>query len=236
MSDGRVSDPAACLRLCGGGAVGAIENAQAAERAHRQARKNRMLARGYLDWLKHVRHRQHLTVWQYGGKLDDFLAFAGERALDELTLSELETWLDRPRRGGRRGAAATLAGEVAVVRGFYRYLLAHGHLRTNRATVLAAPTVRTANPRAIEDAAWLRVWDADLQDDERVALTAHVLLQLAPGGSLRPTSRSGPPGTPATHWLHPKGRRTSRLPLRLGSAALQGTTSAPRSRGVPLGP
>jgi integrase len=150
--------------------VGALQNAEAAERLHRQARKNRMLARGYLDWLKHVRHRQHLTVWQYGGKLDSFLAFVGERPLDGLTLDELETWLDRPRRNGAKGAAATLAGESAVIRGFYKYLLGHGHVRTNPCMLLLPPKVRNVNPKAIEDGTWLRVWQADLSDDERVAL------------------------------------------------------------------
>ena len=71
------------------------------------------------------------------------------------------------------GRLQTLAGEVAVIRGFYSYLVGHGHVRVeaNPCVLLDPPKVRNLNPRAIEDSAWVKLWeDERLKDDECVVL------------------------------------------------------------------
>src|SRR4051794_19204543 len=93
----------------------------------RTSDRNAELARRYLKWLRDVRGRQPVTVYNYASKLNSFLAHIGDTPLDQVTRVTMEEWQTRPRVGrgkGSGGAAATQHKDVMVLRGLYGFLIA----------------------------------------------------------------------------------------------------------------
>lgn len=131
---------------------------------------NRQLAVGYLEWLK-AHDRKALTVYQYGGKLETLCSALGSVHVRDATLDQIEVWVSRDRRGGQVGSAATRSRDVTLVRGFYRWMLSHGHISCDPTADLQAPSVRNTNPKAIDAELWSKLWRSELlTDQERVFL------------------------------------------------------------------
>lgn len=131
------------------------------------------LAREFLRWQRDQRRRTPATVYAYQRVLGSLLDAIGGTSLDAVTVVQLERWLDRPRPGrahGNVGAAATIAREVALVRTFYKWLFARGHVERNPTAMLVAPTVRNTHPKPLSDEVWRALWFAPLDDVERVFL------------------------------------------------------------------
>jgi len=132
------------------------------------------VAREYLSWQRHTRRRTALTVYQYAGKLESFLGFVDHESLDAVSTEQIEQWLARPRRRGGKGqpaAAATIAKEVSLLRGLYRFAVARGWCQQNPTALLYVPTVRNENPRPVTDEAWQHLWQwPSLGDEARVVL------------------------------------------------------------------
>lgn len=130
---------------------------------------NRELAVGYLEWLK-AHDRKQLTVYQYGGKLESLCEALGSCRAQDATLQQLEAWVGRPRRARTVGAAATRSRDVTLLRGFYKWMLSHGHIYKDVTADMQAPTVRNTNPKAIDSEVWAKVWASELTNEERVYL------------------------------------------------------------------
>ncbi len=136
------------------------------------AQANRAICAAWLDWLA-KRGRTAVTVYQYAQKLDLWLDYLGPRPLADVTVADLEDYLDRPRVGrahGGEGADATKAKDLTVLRGLWRWAVTRGHLAHDPTADLTPPKVRNSNPRAIAPELWAKVWTSDLEPAERVVL------------------------------------------------------------------
>lgn len=127
----------------------------------------------YLDWLRNTKGRAGVTVYNYSRILERLLLAVGHTSWGDVPLRELETYVRRPRgrRGrGSVGAPATQAKDAAIVRAFYRYLHARGHVQVNPAILLGAPTVHNQNPRPVPDDDLVRLFGAAESEVEHVWL------------------------------------------------------------------
>jgi integrase/recombinase XerD len=138
------------------------------------ARKpNDAIAAEYLAWQRDSRRRSPTTLYQYAAFLDRFLLHLGSRHLAQVTLEQLEEWLHRPRGGrghGKPPAASTLQGEIAILRGLWRYAIARGLLSEDPTVLLHSPTVRNENPKPIDDRVWEETWARSLPDEALITL------------------------------------------------------------------
>ena len=99
--------------------------------------------------------------------------WAGDRGVHEMTRSDLEEFVLRPREkcgGGEVGAPRSRRRDVSVLRGFYGWLQAEGVTVRNIAGNLAAPKIPPKEPRPIDRDVWLDVWHSELPPLLRVAL------------------------------------------------------------------
>lgn len=132
---------------------------------------NHDLMADWLDWLRQ-HGRKPRTVYAYGGKADRLLQYLGREPFATVDLDRLERWVARPRerRGhGQIGADSTRANDVAFLRGFWGWAVAHGHLAHNPTADLELPTVRNDDPKAVDATVWRQFWGSPLDDVQRVA-------------------------------------------------------------------
>jgi integrase/recombinase XerD len=108
------------------------------------------------DYLTHLQHERRLashTLESYGRDLAELGRFAAGRTreIDALTRGDLEAHVRKLMSEGR--SARSVARMVACIRGFYRFLAMHKHVRTNPAEDLEAPRALKVLPKflAIED-------------------------------------------------------------------------------------
>lgn len=132
---------------------------------------NAKLAADWVKWLGE-HGRTQLTCYQYGAKLDELLAYLGERSLADADLAELEAWVARPRQGrgqGNLGADSTRNKDMIVLRGLFKWACAHGRLLVNPTLDLELPKVRNELPKAIDPKVWSEFYYSPMVDDvERV--------------------------------------------------------------------
>jgi len=108
------------------------------------------------DYLSHLGLERRLsdhTVESYARDLADLGGFAAgrERAIESLTRADLEALVRDLMAAGR--SPRSVARLVACVRGFYRFLTLHRHVRVNPADDLAAPRAWHVLPKflAVEE-------------------------------------------------------------------------------------
>jgi integrase/recombinase XerD len=108
------------------------------------------------QYLTHLRYERRLaghTLESYARDLAGVAAFAAgvQRPLEGLTRGELEAYVRNLMSEGK--SPRSVARLVACVRGFYRYLTLHQHIRENPAVDLAAPRAWKVLPKflAAED-------------------------------------------------------------------------------------
>lgn len=131
----------------------------------------------YIQWQSKQRNRTFGTLRVYSLILRHYMHdVVGERPLDHVVLSEMETWVQRKRL--REGAgcvaivpsAGTIARDVTIVRGLYKWAHARGLIATNPAHELYAPTPKNIAPRPISDETWAAWWQAPLTVEMRAVL------------------------------------------------------------------
>lgn len=133
--------------------------------------RNRALCAAYLEHLAR-RERSRLYVYQVAAKLEELVAWCGDREFGDLSTADLEGWCARPnaRTGGVR-APASRQKDVVVVRGLCRFAHARGFVLSDAGAELAAVRVRNRNPKAIDLDVWAKVWGSEYLDTtERVVL------------------------------------------------------------------
>ena len=123
----------------------------------------------YLHWLKTVKVASAATVYDYAAILRRYCEFVSPSALEHVTVERMESFVRRPRRGGRVPSAAAQQKDCVVVREVHKFAAARGYLRADRSALLVSPTVRNTNPRPVPDDVWVRLWASDLPDGERAA-------------------------------------------------------------------
>lgn len=108
------------------------------------------------DYLTHLRHERRLadhTTESYARDLAELGRFAAGRArrIEALTRADLEAHVRHLMGEGR--SPRSVARMVACIRGFYRFLAMHRHVRSNPADDLEAPRAWKVLPKflAIED-------------------------------------------------------------------------------------
>lgn len=102
------------------------------------------------QYLSHLRFERRLadhTLDSYARDLAELGAFAAarEQAVERLTRHDLEALVRAAMSAGR--SPRTVARCVACVRGFFRFLTLHGHVRDNPAVDLRAPRAWTVLPK-----------------------------------------------------------------------------------------
>lgn len=129
----------------------------------------------FLAWQLEVRHCSPNTLRTYRGRLSafhDWLVLEGLHTL-EVTPEQIESWVKRPRFGralGEAGKPATQQAEGAVLKSFYKWAQARGHVEHNPAELIGRPKVHNVNPRPIPDHDWRKLWEADLDPTLRLCL------------------------------------------------------------------
>lgn len=140
---------------------------------------NEAMVREYVDWIRNARGRTGGTAYNYASTLARLNDYAGDTAFENMSLGRLERFIQRPRRGGKTGAPATQAKDVAVVREFYKYHLNRGNISVNPAAMLFAPKVANKNPKPVPDDDLIKLWNvaADGVEKAYVGLGAFVGLR-----------------------------------------------------------
>ena len=124
----------------------------------------------WIEWAEQARKLRPLTVFSYRETYVALLESLAPKELDEATLTDLETFLRRPRgRGVNVPASATLKREIAELRSLWDWMQARDMVRMNPARMLVSPPVHNINPNPIPDATWRALWATQLTDEQRVA-------------------------------------------------------------------
>ena len=102
---------------------------------------------GFLDELRVSRRLSPNTILAYRRDLDRLVAFAGllDRPPEALDRHDLEAFVRQLMSSGL--SPRSVARVVACIRGFYRFLVLDGHLRSSPADDLRAPRTWPALPR-----------------------------------------------------------------------------------------
>lgn len=124
------------------------------------------------DWFKHLaRTKPASTIYQYSRDTHSYACFLNGKSMLSATVQDMNGWLDRPRRGGRTAAPATVKREAMVLRSLYRYLHEQAELiARNPAVKIETPKVDNEDPHPVDEDVWLTTWAQALPDDMRVAL------------------------------------------------------------------
>jgi integrase len=138
-------------------------------RKRRKIAMSRVAIDEYICWQKNQKRRTRGTLRVYGLILARYAEdVVGDRKLDEVTLEEIETWVQRPRTGGQNGkrtlvpSAATVSRDTTILRGLYSWAHARGVIARNPTELLSAPAPHNENPRPVDDDTWMAWWECDL--------------------------------------------------------------------------
>lgn len=140
---------------------------------HKVRETNRQIVVEYLHWQATMRKRSAATVTMYRSTLSAFLWEFGDRDWSRITVEALETWLLRPREKrarGKSGAAATIQKDASILRSMFKFATERGYLDRNPAALLAPPTPRNVQPKALPDDVWFGLWEAAQTAEERLIL------------------------------------------------------------------
>lgn len=123
---------------------------------------------GFLEWCRDVRNRSPETIRCYSGVLEALADWAAPRAAVDLTVNDLEAFVNRPRGGrahGSVGSPATRKKDTACLRSFYGWCEDRGLVERAPTRQLHAPTVHNEAPKPIPDDDWRVIWAQDWNDD-----------------------------------------------------------------------
>ncbi len=135
------------------------------------------LTESYLRWCEVRRGRSPATLRSYRGLLQTWIKWISSDVLD-VTRAEMEFFLGRPRRSGRRASANTIYREAATLRAFYKWMHDEHYTQVDLAAGLATPRRPARNPRPIDDAIWRQLWAHDWSPRVRVVLALGYFLGL----------------------------------------------------------
>lgn len=129
------------------------------------------LIHDWSSWLEHTRRLRSATINAYRDTLLAFFAFLPSSiSLDDVSASDIEEFMRRPRSRTRTPQAATQDKDRCAIQQFYRWAQSHGHCRLNPTVDVGVPKVRNRVPRAVDDAVWQTLWSSTMLDEDRVWL------------------------------------------------------------------
>jgi site-specific recombinase XerD len=138
------------------------------------AHNQRLVAR-YLD--EHVRREKqlrHETQRTYGSVLRAFARAVGARPFTEVTPTFISEWTLRERITGREPSRYTRKFDLAVLRGFYEWLVAQAQADHNPVRMVQPPRITNKHARGqrtpIDWQLWCALWASDLTVVERAFL------------------------------------------------------------------
>ncbi|MBA2413165.1 MAG: tyrosine-type recombinase/integrase [Burkholderiaceae bacterium] len=132
--------------------------------AEAQRRANDRQACEWLTWLTNQKGRTPETATNYARVLARFLDdVVCARPLAVVSVPEVEEWVmrDRRKRGARDGgpgSPATRARDLTVIKAFYGWLSARGHVHRDLGALLVAPKISNRQPKPVPDDVWCEVY------------------------------------------------------------------------------
>lgn len=128
------------------------------------------LVEQFLSWCADRKNLRPLTVDMYRHALVHYLEFLGDRPLDSVRAEDVEEFASRPRRSGKIGSPATRRREIVTVRLFHDWAAKRGYGASSDAATAIVPKTTPRNPKPVDDDVWVRLWTAELPDDDRLWL------------------------------------------------------------------
>lgn len=124
----------------------------------------------WLSWMRTVRHATDGTVDVYLHVMRKFADYAPDVAWDAVDAPLIESFLLRPRRGGKTAMPATQARERATIQSFYSYAVRRGISASDPTVDVPTLRVRNRQPKAIDDATWNELWSSPIPREDKVWL------------------------------------------------------------------
>lgn len=148
------------------------------------------LAVDWIVWLQDVRHLAVNTLKSYNAVLRSYLEWCDKVGLDPLHpgLADLEAFMTRRHSyNGRKGSASSQRTDVAVLRGWFTWMLNRGLVTSNPTFGFTGPPAKRKDGRPIEDEHWQTLWASDMPLRMRAILGLGFYCGLREGeiGSLR---------------------------------------------------
>jgi len=128
---------------------------------------NRTVVDGYLDWATHRARLAESTIEQYTGVLSKYLDWLGDRDISDVMFTDVEDFGGRDR--GYSAAAATVKKDIIIVRQLHTWA-AERDYPIRRVDTATSPKVNQRSPKPIDDDVWMRIWNCDLDYDDRMWL------------------------------------------------------------------
>jgi site-specific recombinase XerD len=125
---------------------------------------------GWLVWCRDYRGRSPETVRSYTQTMDDLVVWLGGVDVSAVTSADVEAFIHRPRKRVAVAAPATINRDLAAIRSFFQWAVAHGLVDRSPAEVVHGPAQRKRQPRPIPDDVWVAWWQSDLPPSLRTAL------------------------------------------------------------------
>lgn len=136
---------------------------------------NADLVRQYLTWKHEQEGMPTRSCYDYAHRIQRFLDWVGPVPLEQVTKSQIEAWLARPRGGramGGQGSPGSKAKDKSILRGLFGYLCADHGFPVNPCLGLAKTKIKNKNPRPVPVETWVRLWQTAVDSGEQGALVA----------------------------------------------------------------
>jgi integrase len=124
----------------------------------------------WLAWCRDYRGRSPETIRSYTQTMDDLVAWLGGVDVSAVSSADVEAFIHRPRKRVAQAAPATVNRDLAAIRSFFQWAVAHGVVDRSPAEVVHGPAQRKRQPRPIPDDVWLAWWRSDMPDGLRTAV------------------------------------------------------------------
>lgn len=124
---------------------------------------------GYLDWAENRARLSKSTVDQYSTVLRKYSQWLDDRPIDSVTFTDVEDFGNRD-RDGLPPSPATARKDIVVVRNLHRWASERDH-PVRRVDSARSPKVAGRSPKPVDDDVWVKVWNAELDFDDRMFLT-----------------------------------------------------------------
>lgn len=121
---------------------------------------------GYLDWAAHRARLADSTIDAYTRVLDHYARWLDDRCITTVTPADVEDFGNRD-RDGKKPSAATARRDIVVVRNVHEWA-SERDFAVRRVSSARSPKVAGRVPKPVDDDVWAKVWNCDLDIDDRL--------------------------------------------------------------------